>query len=128
MRNYLASRVLTDAVNLRSESGRSRSRIYWRYVPWKLGQELGNDVNDPFVLGWGFVITFEFNAFLFFIFWEITALLLSLGLLFGLCVAENGPAHGQPGVAVAVFMAPIMFVLALFGVVYSIARQKRYTN
>lgn len=112
-------------MNLRSRARRS-SKLYCRYVPWKVGRELGTDADDHFLLGWGFVITFEFNSVCFFVLWEVVAILLSLGLLIGLYVVENGPAHGQPGVAAAVFVAPITFVSGLCGVVYAIARQKGY--
>jgi hypothetical protein len=56
--------------------------------------------------------------------WVTVAVLLSVSLL-GLYIAPSGPAHGQPGVAVTIFMAPIGFVGTWSGFACAYGKQKK---
>jgi len=131
-RTSLATAILTDAVRNRSEfthpAGSGRSARYWKYLPWKLRQELRIEEDKVSVLGWGFVISFEFDFFVFWCICGTACLILSLALLFGLYVAPGGPAYGQPAVAVAVFMAPFGLLATVFGGAYAYAKQRKYLD
>ncbi len=80
------------------------------------------------VLGWGFVVYCEFDFFVFWCIWGMASLLLSLGLVLGLYVPANGPAHGQPGTAIAIFLAPFGLLGTVFTGAYTYAKQNKYLD
>ncbi|KAH8794322.1 hypothetical protein F5882DRAFT_50830 [Hyaloscypha sp. PMI_1271] len=59
--------------------------------------------------------------------WATAAVLLSVSLL-GLYIAPSDPAHGQPGVAVAIFMAPTGFVGTWFRFACAYGKQRNYLD
>lgn len=127
LRTSLAATTLTDAV-LEPNKLVPNSTQYRKSVPWRLNVELGQG-DDPLIypLGWGFVLRLEFDMVVFLCIWVTVAVLLSVGLL-GLYIAPGGPAHGQTGVAIAIFMTPIGFVSTWFGVACAYAKQNKYLN
>lgn len=125
LRINLATVKLTDAVLKRTQFARGSTQ-YRKSVPWRLREELEND-SRIHPLGWGFVLRFEFDMVVFLCIWFTVAVLLSVGLL-GLYIAPSGPAHGQPGVAVAIFMAPIGFVGTWFGFACAYGKQRKYLD
>lgn len=127
MRQCLATARLTDAVRNRTEfEGAVGSMQYRKCVPWKLKNELRCDTSGRSSLGWGFVISFEFDFFSFWVIWGTVAISLALVLLLVLYVRKNGPVHGQPGVAVAMFMAPFGVLATMFTSAYTYAKQNNY--
>jgi hypothetical protein len=99
---------------------------YRRCVPWKLRNELRCDTSGRSSLGWGFVISFELDFFTFWFIWGIVAMAVALVLLFVLYVRKSGPAHDQPGVAVAMFVAPFGVLATMFASAYAYAKQNNY--
>jgi len=121
----LATAALTDAVRKDTKSS-STSTLYRDDLPWKLKFELGEDEEEnPFPVGWGFAVRFEFSIPVFATIWYIVALVLILCLI-PLFTVPRSPAYGQVGAIVAISVVPFPFVTAWFGIVTLYAKQKDY--
>jgi hypothetical protein len=121
----LSSRRLTDYVR-KPFTCWERSTSYSLSIPLKRKNILRFEPFIAGVPGWGLVVYFEFNLIGFWCGYGVMALILSLGLLFGLYVPDNGPAHGQVGVGVAMFMAPWGLLGTVFAGAYIYATRHGY--
>jgi putative flippase GtrA len=91
-----------------------------------LRQQLKVNEYQGFALGWGFVVSFEFDFIVFGSIWVIITLLISFSLSLGLFLAPNSPAYRQVGPAIEAFMAPITIIGIVAGFICNYAKHRRY--